>query len=274
VSRTVAKSGALALLSAAGNRFHVWDGFVAAPPAEASSEAERLCAEGASDGLLLVLPVAANNADCQMILFNADGGRAETCGNGLRCVGKLMFEAGRLASNRSKVATDVGVVEVEVIPASDGRTVASARVEFAIPKEMRALELELSATDIAENAGLASVCGTFVDLGNPHFALFGKSDILNRLPALGPALEHHQAFPHRANIEFVTADPSRADRFTVRVWERGVGETKACGSGACAVAFAAVARERADWPVTIRMTGGDLTVDRKCNALWLEGPVD
>ena len=274
MSRTARESGALALLSAAGNRFHVWDGFVAAPPAEASIEAVRLCADGASDGLLLVLPVSASSADCQMVLFNADGGRAETCGNGLRCVGKLMFEAGRLGGKRLNVATDVGVVEVEIVPASDGRTVASARVEFAIPKEMRALELELSKPNDAASTALDPVQGTFVDLGNPHFVLLGESNSLSRLPALGHALEHHEAFPHRANIEFASADPARANTFIVRVWERGVGETKACGSGACAVAFAAVASAHADWPVTIRMSGGDLRVDRTNNALWLEGPVD
>ena len=278
MSRTVRESEALVLLSAAGNRFHVWDGFVAEPPAKASAEtsskAVRLCAEGASDGLLLALPASTSSADCQMVLFNADGGRAETCGNGLRCVAKLMFEAGRLAGTRVKIVTDIGVVEVEVIPESDGRTVTSARVEFAIPKEMRALELELSGRENVGNWGIEPVEGTFVDIGNPHFVRFGESDLLESLPALGPELEHHAAFPHRANIEFASADSLRANTFTVRVWERGVGETQSCGSGACAVAFAAVAKEHADWPVTIGMPGGDLCVERRNDVLWLEGPVD
>lgn len=274
MSRAASDRVNLSLTSAAGNRFHLWDGFQAAPPEDAPGAAVRLCAGGASDGLLLVLPDLTGAADCQMLLYNADGGRAETCGNGLRCVGKRMYESGRLESTWLTVRTDAGVVGVEVFPASADGPITKARVELPTPRERRLLELDALEVENVPNRSIDPPCATFVDLGNPHCVLFGAPELLDELPTLGPRLERHELFPHRANIELATADSTRPNSFTVRVWERGVGETQACGSGAVAVALAAVEAELADWPVAIQMPGGELVIDHADEQLSLTGPVD
>ncbi|MFT5287437.1 MAG: diaminopimelate epimerase [Planctomycetota bacterium] len=272
---TGSEAGALSICSAAGNRFQMWDGFLSSPPIDLSSAAIDYCKRGSLDGFLQVLPVPGDHADCQMVLFNADGGRAETCGNGLRLVGKLMFEAGRFeAISTLRVQTDVGVVEVKVFPTDTDQLVRQARVQFPLPRELRAIELEVDAPPIASKSGLVSISATYVDLGNPHCVIFGPAEHLEDVTIVGKALERHSDFPHRANIEFAHVEGDAADSLIVRVWERGVGETLACGSGAVAVALAAVHRKLVNWPVSIKMRGGVLRVDRGDDCLWLDGPVD
>lgn len=247
---------ALSLASAAGNAFHLWDGFAAAPPEDAAALAVELCRASGRDGLLLALPDP--EADARMVLYNADGSRAETCGNGLRCVGKLVGE--RTGAARLSVRTDAGPSEVELFRA--GQRVVSARTSLGRPRALERAGLEV-AGEILD--------ATFVDLGNPHCVVLGAAELLGRLPELGPLLERHPRFPARANVELghVTGGALR-----VRVWERGVGETRACGSGACAAALAAVERGLAVWPVAVEMPGGRLEVDGAGPELRLSGPVE
>ena len=109
-----------------------------------------------------------------------------------------------------------------------------------------------------------------VDVGNPHVVLFGD-ELVARLPELGPRLETHPAFPNRTNVEIARFE---AGRLVTRVWERGVGETLSCGSGACATALAAASLARVPWPVRVAMPGAELVVDLRAGSLHLAGPVE
>lgn len=248
-------------LAAAGNTFHVWNGLDGVLPEDAAHEARERCGASGRDGLLVVAPAPGGGADCRMSVVNADGSPAETCGNGLRCVAALLADEGLATSGRVRIATESGVREA-VLEHREGRVVR-VRVGMGAVSDVRAVEFGVDTQ--VEPAFL-------VDVGNPHCVLFGGAALLERLDELGPRLERHPAFPDRTNVELATVTGPGALR--VRVWERGVGETRSCGSGACAVALAAVRTERANWPVRIAMPGGELEVDFRSDGLTLAGPVD
>jgi diaminopimelate epimerase len=250
-------SAPIALYSAAGNAFHVWDGFAAPPPLDPALLAIELCRASGRDGLLLVLPEV--GVDARMVLYNKDGSRAETCGNGLRCVAKLVAEK-RSPSTSLRVLTDVGVSAIEVEFAND-------RVVRATADMGRARSLERACIEVAGE----TLSATLVDMGNPHCVVFGDAALLARLPELGPLLERHGRFPHRTNVELAMVTPGA---IVARVFERGVGETLACGSGACSIALAAMDRGGPDWPITVEMPGGRLVVSFREGRLRLAGPVE
>ena len=211
-----------------------------------------------SDGLILVRP--SPDADCRMEMYNADGSRAEMCGNGIRCVAKYVHDRG-LTKNPLRIDTDDGVKTITVGLDAHGR-VAAATVDMGVPvldgpripvaSEGRVIDQPL------EVAGLPWQI-TCVSMGNPHCVVFVHDVDALDLPRIGPQFEHHPFFPKRVNTEFV-AVRSRT-KLDFRVWERGSGETQACGTGACAALVAAVLTGQSDRRATIHLRGGDLAID-------------
>lgn len=196
------------------------------------------------DGLLVLGP--STRADARMILYNADGSRPETCGNGLRATAFAARVHGRVAQNRFTVECDAGVREVELLDADPPRV----RVSMGVPKVLEAR------APLSTSRG--TLDATLVDVGNPHCVLFVSDLDGAPVTTLGPEIERHPRFPARTNVEFVAIEPGR---MRLRVWERGVGETAACGSGACAAAAAFWITGRGPIPPEIELRGGTLGVE-------------
>lgn len=253
-------------MSGAGNLFVMLDGFVEALPAQPAAFAREACARVAPngqrpDGVILVKRPR-SGGDCVMEVYNADGSRPETCGNGLRCVAKLAFDRRHVARNPFVIETDAGPVTAKVELAEHG--VARATIAMGAPRIVARGE-RLQALGAQHSTVL-------VDVGNPHCVLFVDDERTAPVSTLGPALEQHAHFPRGTNVEFLAL---RREGAFLRVWERGVGETQACGTGACAAAFAAVDAGRARWPVHLRVPGGVLVIDADGRGgVTLEGPVE
>jgi len=211
-----------------------------------------------SDGLILILP--SDRADCRMKIYNADGSRGEMCGNGIRCVGKYLYENHRLGRTHLTVDTDCGIKELE-LKVSDG-LVREVTVDMGAP-QFEGSRIPLAQREAMIEATLEVNGREFVvtclSMGNPHCVVFvDKLDAID-LPSLGPLFEHHPMFPERINTEFVVA----ADRSSIRlrVWERGSGETLACGTGACAAVVAGATTGRIDRKSSVDLRGGRLMVN-------------
>jgi len=225
-----------------------------------------------SDGLILICP--SDKADARMRMFNADGSEAEMCGNGIRCLAKYLYDHGLVRKSIMHMETGRGILRVELEMAAG--SIQRVRVDMGEPiLEARRIPTELPGNPPVlvplEVAG-QSLVATCVSMGNPHCVAFVEelSDVL--VSTFGPAVEHLPAFPCRTNVEFVRVD--RRDDVTVRVWERGSGETLACGTGACAVAVAGVLADRTQRQLTVRLRGGDLQLDWSVadNHVFLTGP--
>jgi diaminopimelate epimerase len=196
-------------------------------------------------------------------LTNADGTDASMSGNGMRCLAAFLLDVGAVEPGEPfVVATPAGPRTVTVEPGE--ATVSMGRPNFtkaAIP--MRGLAWETFQAQPFDIGGGVTVAATALSMGNPHLVLFVDEDPGRyNLEHLGPALEHHEWFPVRTNVEIARIG---ADGIDVRVWERGVGETLACGTGACAVAVAAQERGLAPAAVKVRFRGGDLHVERRAD---------
>lgn len=219
-------------------------------PALASRLCDRHFGLGA-DGMLVISD--SQIADVKMRIFNADGGEAEMCGNGIRCVGKYIYETGCTDNLTPTVETLAGVKRLSLHPSDDDHAV------FLVSVDMGEAQLSHGTRSLHLSLPLGDYDVTPVSVGNPHCVLV--VDNLESVPfsKLGPALECHPAFPDKANVEFVSIDSRHSARQLT--WERGVGETLACGTGACAAAFALCETGQADWPLTMRLKGGDLIID-------------
>ena len=200
-----------------------------------------------ADGMIWISP--SDVADFRMRIFNADGSEARMCGNGIRCVGKYVYDKGYTDRTRLRIETLSGIRTLDL--QVENGTVTSATVDMG--------------PALAGPERTLSVCGrtltvTPVSVGNPHVVLFGDAMDDSLLTALGPALEHHPEFPDGVNVEFVQVREPTVLR--MRVWERGSGVTMACGTGACASAAAAVARGFCppDTPLTVQLDGGPLHI--------------
>ena len=216
-----------------------------------------------ADGLMLVMP--SEKADVRMRLFNADGSEAEVSGNGVRCLVKYVIERGlaRPRDGRLRVEAASGVLEAEVF--GEGGRVERVRLSMGAPRfaprEVPVLtEMEPPLIDLPLEVDGQTLAVTCLSMGNPHAVLFVDSPVAEYpLEQLGPKVERHPAFPARVN--FGVGRMLDRDRMELRVWERGVGETLACGSGSSAAMVAArlkgLARDRVD----IRQPGGALTVE-------------
>jgi diaminopimelate epimerase len=260
------------LMSGAGNLFVVIDGFSQDLPRDPAALARAVCAAGGGPGVqagveprpdgLILVRTSLRGADCAMEIYNADGSRPETCGNGLRCAAKMAAELGRVAQDEFTIETDAGIRAAHVD--WKGGRVVSARVGMGRARLLGAEEQIVLRAD--------SIRGTIVDVGNPHFVILVDDERESRVAEWGAAIASHARFPAGSNVEFLAR---RSDGLHLRVWERGVGETRACGSGACAAAVVAESRGLAHWPVRLDLPGGTLQVDRdQSGDLTLSGPVE
>ena len=226
-----------------------------------------------SDGLILILP--SDVADCRMEMFNADGSIGKMCGNGIRCVAKYVYDRGLVKKDVLRVETRSGVKTLQ-LRVEDGK-VASVRVNMGQPELDPEKIPVLFSKDRMVDEEVYTPSGnvwrvTCVSMGNPHAVIFVDDVEGLNLPAIGPEMEKHAMFPERANIEF--AQVTGPHEVQMRVWERGSGETLACGTGACACAVASVLTGKADRDVTVHLRGGDLHVfwDPDTDDVYMEGP--
>lgn len=241
------------------------------PSALAKAMSHRHFAVG-SDGIVLIGP--SSLADFKMSMFNADGSEAEMCGNAIRCVGKYVYDTGMTAKETLTIETLAGVKTLEM--SLQNGEVSTVRVDMGEPQlnppliPMKADGENFIEREIKVNGRI--YCGTAVSMGNPHLVVaIAKIDDLN-LPEIGPKFENHALFPRRTNTEFVE-NPDK-DNIRMRVWERGAGETLACGTGAAAVLVASVLAGKSNRRATVHLLGGDLTVEwnEADNHVYIEGP--
>lgn len=220
-----------------------------------------------ADGVLCILPEA--GAAGRMVVHNADGSIAEMCGNGLRCVVKYLAEEGSQAQpTRLAVATGAGVLQSDIEWDSKG-TVERVTVAMG-PARLEGPSLPYGGPFV--DKPIDGLYGTAISMGNPHLVLLDVPP--SEAARLGPGLERHPWFPERTNVEFVKRTNSGG--LEVVVWERGVGLTLACGTGACAavVASALLSRSPFDTWVPVHLPGGmlDIKVARDLSQVWLKGP--
>ena len=225
-----------------------------------------------SDGLVLIDRSPIAEADYSMRIFNADGSEAMMCGNASRCIGKYLYEKGLTRKTEIRLLTLSGV-KVLNLHTKDGK-VESVTVDMGEP----IFEDENLYNSINSPFSLGRE-SLFVSMGNPHYVIF--TDDVDAVEQKGSELEHHPAFPQRANIEFasLTPDPSPSGEgsgIRVRVWERGSGITMACGTGACATAVAACKLGKAGRKSRIIMDGGVLEIEwcEADNHVYLSGPAE
>lgn len=228
-----------------------------------------------SDGLILICP--SERADARMRMFNADGSESEMCGNGVRCVAKYVYDHGLVRKPTVTVETGRGVLTLDL--EAIGGKVESVRVNMGEPiLESTRIPTTLAGDPpvnvpltVDESRILPVTC---VSMGNPHCVAFVKeiTDVL--VHNVGPIVENHIAFPRRTNVEFVRVN--RPDDVTMRVWERGSGETMACGTGACAVAVAGVLTGRTQRILAVHLRGGDLRLEwsEADNHVYMTGPAE
>ena len=200
-----------------------------------------------SDGMIYISPSDA--ADFKMRIFNADGSEAKMCGNGIRCVGKYVYDKGYTDKTHLTIDTLSGIKTLDL--KVDGGKVVGASVDMGKANVEKELTL---------NADGKEITGTPVSVGNPHFVIFVDDAEAVPLDKVGPVIEKHEAFPAGVNVEFV--QQLQDDTLRMRVWERGSGITLACGTGACASASAAVSRGicRAGEPIAVVLDGGELEI--------------
>jgi diaminopimelate epimerase len=234
------------------------------------------------DGVIRVAPARDGvDADVFMDYWNADGSVAEMCGNGVRCVAKYVADRGGPV-DVVRVDTRGGVKTVQIVERHPDKTVAAVRVDMGQPEPGGTVDVDLSPLRVAgspwagdRDGGMVTaeqrvVAFQTVSMGNPHAVTLVHDVARAPVRTWGPVVEHDEAFPEGTNVEFI-AVPSR-DRVVGRIWERGVGETMASGTGASAMAVAAHLLGEADRRVTVQLPGGELEVDWGEQTLHVTGP--
>lgn len=236
-----------------------------------------------SDGLILIKP--SKVADFYMEMYNADGSRSAMCGNGIRCVGKYVYDFGLTDKLDVSIETAAGIKYLNLRLL--GGQVSEVRVNMGAPifepalvpttleatKEIvsgeKTVPVVLDAPLMVDGKEYRVSC---VSMGNPHVITYVDDEKAVDIEKIGPSFEHHEVFPERTNTEFIRV----ADRQNIymRVWERGTGETLACGTGACASAVATMLNGMCDRKVTVHLLGGDLVIewDEKENVVYMTGP--
>lgn len=228
-----------------------------------------------SDGLILICP--SEVADCKMVMYNSDGSQSEMCGNGIRCVGKYVHDKG--LTNRAEVLVEtLGGIKKLQLHLRDNGTVEFITVDMGkpvlTPEQIPVLGDGESFIDRAVEVSGDTVSVTAVSMGNPHAVIFVDDVASLELHKIGPAYEHHPLFPQRTNTEFIEVINRKT--LKMRVWERGAGETLACGTGACASLVAAVLTGRAERSATLKLLGGDLNIrwDEESGHVFMTGPAE
>ncbi len=228
-----------------------------------------------SDGLILIKP--SEIADFKMDMYNADGSRSEMCGNGIRCVGKYVYDYGLTDKKEISVETLAGIKYLKLNV--ENEKVSSVKVNMGTP----ILKPELIPVNLPDKNNEMTVQvpitvegkvykTTCVSMGNPHSVVFVDDTDSFPLEEVGPLFENHEMFPNRINAEFVQVTDRK--HVKMRVWERGTGETLACGTGACATVVACILNGKTDDEVTVSLLGGDLVIkwDREENIVYMTGP--
>lgn len=244
------------------------------PPKVARFVSDRHFGVG-SDGLIMINP--SECADFEMEMYNADGSRSEMCGNGIRCVAKYVYDYGLTDKTSISVETLGGIKYLE-LTVKDGKT-EFVRVNMGKPELSPKLIPVVSGSpedeaviDAPILVGGREYRMTSVSMGNPHTVVYVDDVDGLDIEEIGPKFENHERFPNRVNTEFVKV----LDRHTaqMRVWERGSGETLACGTGACAVAVSCILNGLTEDKVTVKLLGGDLEIewDREADVVYMTGP--
>lgn len=225
-----------------------------------------------ADGLILIGPSV--KADFRMEIYNADGSRAEMCGNGIRCLAKYVYDRGMTGKRELEIETPAGIRRVWLETA--GGRVRQVTVDMGYPI-LQADKIPIISEHSRVVQEKIEVCHTEyrmtgVSMGNPHAVIYVKRVDGLDLARLGPEIEYHGRFPRRINVEFVQVLSRRELR--VRVWERGSAETLACGTGACAAAVASVLNDLTERQVTVKLKGGELTIqwNPEDGKVYLTGP--
>ena len=232
-----------------------------------------------SDGLILIK--SSDKADFYMEMYNADGSRSAMCGNGIRCVGKYVYDFG--LTDKTEVAIDTAAgIKYLSLNVEDGK-VKTVKVNMGAPIfEPAKVPVTLTANakvgdEAAVIAGKMTVLDkeyevTCVSMGNPHVITYVENEKAIDIEKIGPAFESNEVFPERTNTEFIRI--ADKENLYMRVWERGSGETLACGTGACATAVATVLNGMCNEKVTVHLLGGDLEIewDRDANVVYMTGP--
>ena len=262
-----------------GNDYVYINGFTEKVPQEKKPEFVRFASDRhfgiGGDGVIFINP--SDEADFEMEMYNADGTRAEMCGNGIRCVAKYVHDKGLTDQTQFSIVSG-GKVKYMDLTVENGITKA-IRVDMGEPiltaAEVPVVSKNEQSVDeeiVVDNEKYRMTC---VSMGNPHAVVFTEEEVtaLN-LEKIGPLFENHEIFPDRVNTEFIhVIDEKTID---MRVWERGSGETLACGTGACASVVACVLNHKTEDEVLVHLLGGDLEVryDREKNTVLLTGPAE
>lgn len=257
-----------------GNDYVYVNGFtekIADKPAFVKAVSDRHFGVG-GDGAIFINP--SEEADFEMEMYNADGTRAEMCGNGIRCVAKYVYDKGLTDKEQISIVSFGNVKYVDLY-VKEG-LVSSVRVNMGEPileaQKVPVISAMKRSVDEPVTVNGKEYRMTCVSMGNPHAVVF-MEDVANLdIASVGPLFENHQVFPNRTNTEFVEV----VDRTHVnmRVWERGTGETLACGTGCCATVVAGVLNDLTEEKVTVRVLGGEIEIqwDREENLVYMTGP--
>lgn len=227
-----------------------------------------------SDGLILIRP--SEVADFKMSIFNADGSEAKMCGNGVRCVGKFVYDNGLTNKEEVRIETLSGI-KILKLNVRDGK-VSTVEVDMGAPiieaKLIPAISPNGNSKIIDEEIDVEGVNYkvTCVSMGNPHCITFVENTKVLDLEKIGPGFEYHKMFPDRVNTEFIQV--LSRNEINMRVWERGSGETFACGTGACASVVACVLNGLTEEEVKVNLVGGELFIkyDREADTVFMTGP--
>ncbi len=260
-----------------GNDYVYVDGARETIPAERKSEVVRFLSDRhfgiGGDGVIFINP--SNVADFEMEMYNMDGSRSEMCGNGIRCVGKYVYDHG-LTQKTSLTIVSCGKIKYLDLTVEDGK-VTKVRVNMGSPileaAEIPVIAEQSPVVDVPITVDGKEYRMTCVSMGNPHAVVYVDEMINDETMAkIGPLFEHHEHFPRRVNTEFVKV--LGRERVQMRVWERGTGETLACGTGACAVTVASILNGLTGDRITVELLGGNLEIfwDRKENVVYMTGP--
>lgn len=257
-----------------GNDFIIVAGFSSVPE-HAKEWAVQLCDRHfgvGGDGLVFILP--SERGDFQMRIFNSDGSEPEQCGNAVRCVGKYVYDYGMTDNSEVTVETLAGLQYLQLL-VENGKVVR-VTVDMGAPiLEGTAVPTTIAGEQVVEHpieVGAERYAFTAVSMGNPHAVIFVDDVQEIDLHGTGRQVETHGFFPRKTNVEFVQVHG--ANEVTMHVWERGAGETLACGTGACAVAVAGVLTGRTANDVLVHLKGGDLHIrwDREADRVFMTGP--
>ena len=211
-----------------------------------------------------------------MRIFNSDGSESEMCGNATRCIGKYVYERGLTDKTELTLMTRAGLKQLQL--RARGGKVHSVRVDMGSPElDPRRVPVDLPGEIVLGHrldVGGMMYAIHCVSMGNPHCVIFVRDPDDVDLPMVGPLIENHRIFPNRTNVEFVTVRDRQHLR--MRVWERGAGETLACGTGACAALVASVLTGKADREAEVRLNGGVLQIawSPEDNHVYKEGPAE